>query len=155
MSFTQTWVIEGDTYPSEPIPLERCHSEFQRPFSVAYFCPFCGTIWARRIVTGGGIDREWNLWHRPCSKHPNSISRGISGSVYLGWNSDADRYLPKAVLRREVLLHIGAENSQLSEPINVSHTQAIPPQAAVQQQDSSAEQQAQRLVSARQRFQIS
>lgn len=107
---TQTWIIEGEMYPPESIGLEHIHAQPSRPFSIAYFCPYCGEIWARRVVVGG--DPQWSLWHRPCSKHPHEISRGLSGSVWLGFHTDSDRNLPKAVLRREALLHIGAEYSQ-------------------------------------------
>lgn len=148
----QTWVIEGVTYEPAPIALERVHSEYQRPFSVAYFCPFCGEIWARRIVTdtGPGRDPEWSLWHRPCSKHPNSISRGLSGSVWLGHNIDVDRGLPLPVLKREALIHLRANNYQLSEPKH-DETSRIPSQAEVQC-TPSPEQEEKRLVSARERF---
>jgi hypothetical protein len=106
---TQTWIIEGMMYPPEQIPQELIRAQYSRPFSIAYFCPYCGEIWARRIVQGG--DPQWVLWNKPCSKHPHSLSRGLSGSVWLGWGTDSDRNLPKAVLRREALLHIGAEYS--------------------------------------------
>ena len=106
---TQTWIVEGQVFPPEPIGLEYIHAQPCRPFPIAFFCPFCGDIWARRIIVGGNT--EWALFHVPCSKHPHSISRGLSGSIWVGFNTDSDRNLPRALLHREALLHIGAYNS--------------------------------------------
>lgn len=109
---TQIWIIEGKQYPPEPIGLEYIHATPSRPFPIAYFCPFCGDIWARRLILEG--NPEWVLFHKPCSKHPHSISRGVSGSIWIGFNTDSDRNLPLPVLRREALLHLNAYHKEPS-----------------------------------------
>jgi hypothetical protein len=149
--FTQTWVIEGESFGPFPISYERSHAELHRPFSIAWFCPFCGDIWARRIIAGEGKDSTWTLYHIPCSKHPHSLSRGLSGSVWLSYETDFLNHMPLPVIRREALLHLGANNFSLSEPTNVQ-APGLPSQATIQPQDDPAEPQSQRLVSARARF---
>lgn len=106
MATTQIWTIDGEQFAPEPCAQELAHAEWHRPFSIAFFCPFCGDIWARRIVVDGHT--EWALWTKPCSRHPHSISRGLSGSVWCAYETEYCKNLPVEILRREFLLHFDA-----------------------------------------------
>lgn len=100
----QFWQIENENFGPDNIGLEFAHAQPHRPFNIAFFCPFCGDIWARRIVPDG--DPQWTLWTRPCAKHPNSISRGISGSVWQDYDTEYLNHMPLELLRREFLLYM-------------------------------------------------
>ena len=100
----QLWIINDDHLGPYPIGLERSHAELHRPMNVAFFCPLCGDIWARRVVEGG--DPQWVLWNRLCKRHPSSISRGCSGSVWQNYDTEYLTNMPLDLLRREFLLHM-------------------------------------------------
>lgn len=69
--------------------------------SVLYYCPTCGTIWARRILQG--TDNGWLAQGESCPKHG-------AGTLLSDFSIDAfvDGYLqfPLPVLQREFLLRV-------------------------------------------------
>lgn len=111
---SQLWVIEGESFPPAPIPPREAMrldhpGDTQHPLSVAYFCPKCGDVWARRIILDSPPD--WILYNRHCGKHPpQSRYFPLPGSIWLDFRCDVIENLPSEVLRREALIYIRADN---------------------------------------------
>lgn len=59
--------------------------------SIAFFCPSCCELWYRGIVEGSqGI-----VYTRHCDRHPHEHE---AGNVWLSWNEEWNRTLPREVL---------------------------------------------------------
>jgi len=85
------------------------------PHSLAYFCPTCGEVWARVVVTHGGKPSYWSVEHVACEKHtPQGVPEwgAIPGTfcsardsrrerLSIMWWGRALEHLPPAVLQRE------------------------------------------------------
>jgi hypothetical protein len=105
----------------------------------AYFCPVCGEIWGRLIMnyqfqyspSPNLAGTSWAVESRRCAAHGD-------GQFLTGFREARDlQHCSTDLLRREYFVL----------------SQGLPPQAAVQQQDSPTQPKAQLLVSARARFQ--
>jgi hypothetical protein len=82
------------------------------PHSLAYFCPTCGEVWARIVVTEASY---WSVEHVACEKHlprgvpdwgkiPGTLCPSISSwkkDLSILWWGRALEHLPPAVLQRE------------------------------------------------------
>jgi hypothetical protein len=55
-----------------------------RALNVAYFCPLCGTVWAR-LHNG---TRWWRSLTRLCDQHISELSEDTPGSLQLPWEED-------------------------------------------------------------------
>lgn len=99
---TQTWVINGEDLGSSPCSLEFTASISHPPRSLAFACPVCGEVWARRIISPA---TRWFFWSICCSachaSNPNALS--IPGSIWLSWDREYLLNLPVSVLKAEVL----------------------------------------------------
>ena len=72
------------------------------PLSVAYFCPVCGEVWARAVITG----QAYEVWALLCEKHPLEYPYRVPGSLWLTWNATHNDSLTREMLTREVDLHL-------------------------------------------------
>lgn len=106
MSWTQTWFIDKQMYPPVECLRERIHNEHPPPLSLAFFCPQCGDIWARRVITPA---TPWNVLTRECRKHKAPRYCEPEGSVWIAYNTEYVKNLPKSVLRYETLLRLESE----------------------------------------------
>lgn len=62
--------------------------------SLAYFCPHCGEVWARRWLS----DAPWSTINLGCPKHP--YLSDTPGTLIPPWLHTLDGF-PPGVLRRE------------------------------------------------------
>ena len=75
----------------------------------AFVCPTCGELWARVWVAAD----EWRGYTFPCAKCPPwPLCDSVPGSVLEILGGDNLDYLPPAVLRRELAVHLAAERTQ-------------------------------------------
>ena len=79
-----------------------CHGELRPPWSIAYFCPVCGTVWARVITT----DQPFHVYTLSCEAHPSAWEHEIHGSLWIDWDKDFTNSFPPELLRREAILHL-------------------------------------------------
>jgi hypothetical protein len=100
--FAQQYWVRGKYLGESARDYELVHGTLQPPESLAYFCPTCGEVWARVVVTG----RPFSVWTMTCERHAEQYrSLTVPGTLYMSWNKDHNEALPREVLRREVILH--------------------------------------------------
>ena len=69
--------------------------------SVAYFCPLCGEIWAKCLMTSpSGIARPFESIHTACPQHPQMP---WDGSFWLPWDQPYCNEFPPALLCWEIV----------------------------------------------------
>lgn len=106
---TQYWSILGVDYPPAPIANEWTHEENHTPWSLAFFCPVKGEIWARRFVLSSeGTPQDWlvQVVKHPSVKHIDHWNLPPAGSILRAWDNERHFInLPPEVLQREFLLH--------------------------------------------------
>lgn len=97
---TQTWWVDGRILGSAPAGLERTHNQLHPPVSYAWFCPHCGEIWARRIISPS---RRWFAWTGCCVKCEavNNNSLRMPGSIWLPSDPEYLANLPHFMYRYE------------------------------------------------------
>lgn len=66
------------------------------PEPIAFFCPYCGEVWAR-CYPHGSSRRFWHVLAGPCDTC--SV-----GSLWLGWMPDHNAALSREALEREFLI---------------------------------------------------
>jgi predicted RNA-binding Zn-ribbon protein involved in translation (DUF1610 family) len=103
----QTWFISGRTfgpYLAHPLYIK---GELHPPRSYAYFCPVCGDVWARRIISP---DTRWLAWSFRCPKHPDApFWHTVPGSIIPSFLFEELWHdLPLPLKQREALLHLDA-----------------------------------------------
>ena len=108
MSWIQTWMIGSRVVCQAPCGVEDLGVQgIQPPESKVFFCPLCGDIYARRIITP---NTHWHLTTHPCAKHTVSNVREPGGSIWVQyWEPDYLKHLPKEILHYEALLRIGLD----------------------------------------------
>lgn len=82
MAFTQTWIIEKKAFPPEPLEFVPVHGTLQQPWSLAFFCPVTGEVWARRVVVlRDGTTAPWMIF--------SNTRKGYDHSPFAYWPSGA------------------------------------------------------------------
>jgi len=101
---TQLWIINNRPVggPS-PISREFMRNQVVLPRQYAYFCPSCGDIWARRVVTPA---TPWFAWALHCNKpgcrEKASKFMNPPGTVSLLWDTEFMLNLPLPVLKHDI-----------------------------------------------------
>ncbi len=103
MSFSQTWIIQGKMLTPTPCTWEHMRTDLAPPRSLAFFCPHCGEVWARRIISP---ETRWNVLTHECPKHPAPRYCEPAGSIWINANEDFVKNLPLEVLKYETLLRL-------------------------------------------------
>lgn len=109
MIYVQTLEIRGQYIASWTRKAVIYGSVTQPPFGYAFFCPNCCDIWAKAPVTGA----RTRVLTEPCDSHPHRVSYDPSGSVYVSWDDDYCRDLPKKVLDIELKLHLNMYEKEI------------------------------------------
>lgn len=97
--YTQTWTIENETFPPATCGLDYSHATPHGPYQLAYLCPFCGRVWARRAVRPA---TQWMALRRSCAKCPGELFIR-PGSIMQSWDHNFAENLPREVLEYELL----------------------------------------------------
>jgi hypothetical protein len=96
----------GDTsLGKSQIDSEYRDASIHLPWSVAYFCPVCGEIWARCRVTHEGSLRDYMVWTRKCANHSTPFFYEFPGSMWLDWDHKWQEAATMPLLIREFELH--------------------------------------------------
>jgi len=95
--FTTHFVLGSKLLATCKWPHQYSHEQEHQPYSVAYFCPQCGEIWARIICSS-----QWSLLSRPCRKHTTSLSI-LAGGVFTVTYRQPELELPIPVLIEDFL----------------------------------------------------
>ena len=106
MAHTQVWFIGGKLVATGECGPERVHDQFHAPYSLAYFCPTCGEVWARRCITPA---TQWFVYTIPCEKCNQRLPYQLflPGSVYPDYSDESFlNNLPFAVLKHEAELRL-------------------------------------------------
>lgn len=69
---------------------EWSHGELHPPFNLIFVCPQCSDVWARVFTAG----HDGYPFTRSCLQHGN-------GSLWIDWNNEHNRHLPRSLLIRE------------------------------------------------------
>ena len=70
-------------------PATIVHAERQPPYSLAYFCPECGDIWARcPVFDSNGRRTKWEIGGGYCMLHPGPSPFTVAGSLLLSWEPE-------------------------------------------------------------------
>ena len=94
-------------------------STYQATESVAYFCPGCGEVWARVILSGtevGKAARLWQVYQRTCGKCPTAHPQDLPGSLILASTMEILEELPKALWETEFQQHLRWKEEFLARP---------------------------------------
>lgn len=107
MSYTQHWTVEGLSYTPESILSSRTFEVVHAPYSIAYFCPESGNVWATRVVMDDfGRLVKWSVL-QVLGRH--TVARptfGPRGSILEPWATEVEMLgLPLELLEREFHLH--------------------------------------------------
>ena len=108
MPKTTTWILQQ---PDGPLFLDIDQPYLGRNLRpLAYFCPLCGVIWARREARLPDRN-DWRLAFRYCENHPVApFGLGPPGSVLLH-EEEFFENLGAGILHREIrVLSIRADN---------------------------------------------
>lgn len=103
MPWTQTWFIDKGLVAQAPCKPEHIRNESHPPLSLAFFCPKCGDVWARRIIEPA---TRWNVLTHECAKHPAPRYCEPAGSIWIDYNTEFLKNLPKEVLMYELNLRL-------------------------------------------------
>lgn len=106
MNWTQTWFLDGKCIGQAPCKAEHVRNEMHPPLSLAFFCPVCGDVWARRMIEPA---TRWNVLTRECKKHPSPRYCEPQGSVWIEYDKDFLDNLPKNILQYETLLRLESD----------------------------------------------
>lgn len=93
--------IEGKHYGQMDLPAEFRSGKFEDKSGIAFFCPVCARIWA--VVYAEG--HESYPYSIGCEQHPRFAAMP-AGSIMLPWDRAWNAKLPRAVIQRELLIHI-------------------------------------------------
>lgn len=106
MRYTQTWITPWETELSSA-ELEPVHNTFAPPYSIAFFCPNRGDIWARRICTDEqGRMTRFMCYTIPHPDEPHPYREYWPAGRLLDFIDErAWPLLPSAILAREFLLY--------------------------------------------------
>jgi hypothetical protein len=102
--YSQIWMIGKQMFPEEPCAWEYQRERLCSPRSLAFFCPICGEVWARRIILP---ENRWFLYTIPCEKHAvEHWTHALvpPGSVIPTWEEELLRTAPLEIMRREAWL---------------------------------------------------
>lgn len=92
--FEQHFFIDSRFMGSVVRPAMIVHAERQPPYSVAYFCPHCGEVWARAVTTNGnGQVQKWEIGGGHCRLHPGPSPYTVPGSLLLAWEPEYNALL--------------------------------------------------------------
>ena len=91
------WVHAGEAPRGEIF----IHGQLQWPRSLAFFCAQCGRFWARMPVE----NQPWSVLMNPCENCQPWIDHP-AGSLWIDWDKDYLRALPRSLLLREFALHL-------------------------------------------------
>jgi hypothetical protein len=105
MSILQHFIIDGKYFGQSERQLERVHETYQVPWSLAFFCPDCGEVWARCPVTVDDVQQKFRVLQSPCKKH-QALHWLPAGSLTLSYDEDFSNAFPFEVLQRELLLYL-------------------------------------------------
>jgi len=100
MTYTQRFFIRGQPFGAAERGLVFIHAEACQPWSIAFFCPQCGDVWAKAEIEGS----RYHVYTHPCDKHPSRTPvwiNDVPGSILLPLDKDYNDALPLAVLKRE------------------------------------------------------
>lgn len=95
----QQWNIDGRNFPPTSISLTFSHAQAHPPYQLAYICPVCGTVWARRYIVP---QTKWLAISRACGKCPGELFIR-PGSILQSWDREFFLSLPKEVLAHELV----------------------------------------------------
>jgi len=86
--------------PCGPI---QAHEDSIAPYGEAYFCPVCGDVWARVVVSSplSGQLSPFMVRAIPCEKHDKRTFCSIPGSLYLGWGREYNTDIPDELVQYE------------------------------------------------------
>lgn len=107
MLYTQIWFLPNITTKPHPAPLEPIHNIYTPPFSIAYFCPLRGEIWARRLCLDElGNPTRWTIY---VVTHPDEPHEYIcfwpAGTLLTAIREEMWSTIPASILAREFLLY--------------------------------------------------
>jgi hypothetical protein len=97
---TRHFFIRDQYLGQAPAHLAHVFNEVHISTGKAFFCPICSETWALAPVEG----QETFVEHLPCEKHEPTASRPTPGCLYLPWDEDWNKSLPKEILARDFLL---------------------------------------------------
>lgn len=89
--------IEGQDFGEMELKDEVRRGEICPCEGQAFFCSYCGRVWARVIIPG----RRIFPWTMVCSKCTGHLSMEIPGSIWMIWDRDFVEALPPKALERE------------------------------------------------------
>lgn len=97
VSFSVEWTLFGKSLGEENCSYEFTKGQRHIPFSIAYCCTKCGSVWAKIKVLDKNT--KWYFYPRDCPVH---------GTGYLMPSSDSSPFVstaPVEVMLREILLY--------------------------------------------------
>ena len=104
----QHFFIEGKYYGFGIRGPALMHGLQGRARSYAFFCPYCGEVWARcQVETAASADKHENyvVWSVPCRKHP-AYQYEVAGALTLQFEEPFNDGFPEEVLQWELARHL-------------------------------------------------
>ena len=83
-----------------------------RRSGVAYYCPWCGDIWARVVFTDSrGIQASLDITTVSCIRHPDQWD--LAGSLLAGRLEALIEHLPLDAVKREFEIHMNEAEKEI------------------------------------------
>lgn len=101
-SYPISYEYEGESCGEGQIESEFEDAARNDPEGAVFVCPVCARAWAKHTVAG----RYFMVFTRRCREHDSGLYYDFAGSIWLDWNHCAIKALPRAVLERELMLHL-------------------------------------------------
>lgn len=90
--------FRGEALPGSPLAYYK--------FSYATFCPVCGEVWGRIVVTDEqGKQCRFQVASLPCEQHMTWQGE-VAGSLIFAYHKELFEYFPAAAVEREFELHL-------------------------------------------------
>lgn len=113
MKYRCDFFIQGEFLGTSLVEGEDRRGASRPPWSIAYFCPACGEVWARIHFEG----QRFYTCTRLCDKHASEMRIEVPGSIWVPFEPAIMRELPEAVLRRELQTHLKHEEIYKCEEV--------------------------------------
>lgn len=105
--YTTSFFLGGAFLGQSPRDSAWYHEQAGPPLSLAYFCPQCGEVWGRAVVTrADGVQIPFHVVTRECATHSPASHIFPGGTFGLSWDKDFTASLPDRVIAHDFARHL-------------------------------------------------
>ena len=112
--YTQTFMLRNSVIATGGIGKIMWKEQAAPPTSKAFFCPVCGDVWGRVVVSDPETGRveHFSSITRECAAHSQASHIFLGGTFSLPWEREYQEALPLEVWQHDYRLHINLYDQQ-------------------------------------------